>query len=836
MWVTATGAFLLFAAASLFVAVRWDTLGDQVKLAILAGITGAGLLAGRLLRPSLPVTARVLTHLGALLVPLDVAAVALHVLRGGSVEPLWPPVLALTACSAAVVWWVAGRVEQSSLLRALAAVAVVPAAAGVAGTFGWSAPLLLVGAAVVACALDVRRPALGWATVAGLGPVLAAVGELAELPRLVAGSGLDAAATGVLPALVGVAAAAVVAVVARRSDQAGLLLVSLGSLAVAGGALRSGSDLEASIDVLALAALVLLIELAALAGRHDPFWERPLSGLAAAVEWLAGLAVVPVAFAAVVVAAIRDGHDLALVEAGALAGIAWLVADLRRGARDRALGPWVVLVGGGWAPAVPAVVVSVVAGVVAGTASPVASGVVALALCGLAVVGGRPLAHLVTAGVAPAAALAVAAGDPELGLACAVAATVLVGWTAALRAAIGSEDAVVLSRLLVLASLAPVVVAAPLVLDSVDPEVVAAAVVAAWWLVSVVVRGADRVEARGTDLGEPGPAVDALAVVPRAATGVALGWLALATGAGGGAAHPLVMPSVLLGAAGLAVVLTLVDVVRALVHDRMASDDELVVLPVAVPALLAAGLWSAGYPTTEVGVGLAVLALVGVGIHVLAGARAQLPVLAEVAVAAAGALAAASGDAAALATVLLLLGGAALAEAVVQRSVALAVAAGGLLTAGVWGHLGVAEVEAADAWAAPVALCLAAAGAVASRRGASSWVTAAPAVALLGGTALAERLAGGGGIHAVVVGAVGVTAVALGGARRLAAPLLLGTAALVVLTVSESMRYTAGVPTWAWLALGGTVLVGIGIALERHETGPLEAGERLVDVVRTRYR
>jgi hypothetical protein len=38
------------------------------------------------------------------------------------------------------------------------------------------------------------------------------------------------------------------------------------------------------------------------------------------------------------------------------------------------------------------------------------------------------------------------------------------------------------------------------------------------------------------------------------------------------------------------------------------------------------------------------------------------------------------------------------------------------------------------------------------------------------------------------------------------------------------------------LAAGGTLLVGAGLAMERHELGPVETGRRLVDVVQERYR
>ena len=45
----------------------------------------------------------------------------------------------------------------------------------------------------------------------------------------------------------------------------------------------------------------------------------------------------------------------------------------------------------------------------------------------------------------------------------------------------------------------------------------------------------------------------------------------------------------------------------------------------------------------------------------------------------------------------------------------------------------------------------------------------------------------------------------------------------------------AGVPTWGWLCLGGALLLSVGIALERSDTSPVEAGRRVVDVVAERF-
>jgi hypothetical protein len=117
----------------------------------------------------------------------------------------------------------------------------------------------------------------------------------------------------------------------------------------------------------------------------------------------------------------------------------------------------------------------------------------------------------------------------------------------------------------------------------------------------------------------------------------------------------------------------------------------------------------------------------------------------------------------------------------------------------------------------------------------SSWVAYGPAIALLGAAALLERIQQGSPWHALVAGGVGVLAVFAGGWRRLAAPLLLGTALVVATAGYESLDITRGVPTWAWLALGGASLLAAGVVMERREVGPIETGRRLVDVIHERF-
>ena len=150
--------------------------------------------------------------------------------------------------------------------------------------------------------------------------------------------------------------------------------------------------------------------------------------------------------------------------------------------------------------------------------------------------------------------------------------------------------------------------------------------------------------------------------------------------------------------------------------------------------------------------------------------------------------------------------------------------------------LAAAHVTAAEAYVAPVAIYLLVLGVLMRRsQDISSWQAYAPTIAFAGGAALFERVIGGPGWHSVVAGAVGVVAVAIGGYRRLAGPLFTGTALLASVVILETLTVAATVPTWAWFALAGAALLASGITLERKETGPIEAGRRVVDAIAANF-
>jgi hypothetical protein len=295
----------------------------------------------------------------------------------------------------------------------------------------------------------------------------------------------------------------------------------------------------------------------------------------------------------------------------------------------------------------------------------------------------------------------------------------------------------------------------------------------------------------------------------------------------------------------------------AAVLDALRTGDRRIAygLVPTVPVLAWATTLAVGFSEPIAGVALCLTGMVAVGVSVLVPHEWSGPPALAGVVASAGGLALASVEPAAFGAALVLTGLLVVGVAVIRSSAPeslprvvrgglpawpLGVVGASVATVGVWVLLAESAVTASDAYAAPVAVLLIGAGATLrldqpSTARPSSWVAYGPAIVLLTATALVERANGGGGDHAIVAGAVGVGAVALGGARRLGGPLVLGTAAVVAVAGYESLIVTRGVPTWAWLALGGALLLGAGTVMERHEVGPLETGRRLVDVIQDRY-
>jgi hypothetical protein len=811
VWVTATGAFLLFAAAAVFVAVQWNHLTNEIKLGILGTLTGACLLAGRRLRSELPATAGVIYHLGAFLVPVNVAAVLVHR------QTEWPAFVLVEGALAAVTWTVLNLTERSSVLRWSAAAAVVVTAGGIAATTSAPAAAVLAGAAVVAEVTRRRGEAIGWAMVAGFAPVLA-------LAERAAPFGTDVLVTlglaGETPRLTALASGAGAALVlgrnARRRQD--LVLVVLAALAATLGLTTAwvGMAPGRAFNVVGAATLFVAAELVAYAVRGDAFWSRPGRALGIVGEAIVAV-LTPIGLVAAIWVLVFEDPRVSWPEliAGVLVSAGWYIADLRRRHADSSGMAISLLVGGGWMPATLGMTSALAIGITMGTASPTVVATAAAITAGALVLAGRPWGHAI-ASILVVCAPVVAGAEPFVCAATAVGGALVLAAAAVIRGRMGDRASNgPLAWITAVAALLPLAEAHLLLRPDVERlPLLAGTALAAWLIAAVLDRAAVSTSASGhavhptvLELGAPARVAmvaTLLLAFDAALTDVA--WIA-----------------------GLISALALADALRR------RQPSPLLALPITLPALVGASASTTGLSIGQTGVALCVLAAIAAGIHLLLEGEWRWPVLGVVGAAAVSGFTLASTSVPTASTALLVLGGIGLAYSTVFSTPEGFAFSGLGITAGIWGHLANGHVTALDAYLAPVALMLVIAGYRAGTRKVSSWVSFGPAIVLLGGSALLERMQSGPGIHALVAGGVGVAAVMVGGSKRLIAPLLLGTALLVALTGHESLGVTREVPTWGWLALGGSVLLLTGIVMERLDTGPIESGKRVVDMVGQRF-
>lgn len=875
VWVTGMGAFLLLAAAAVFTAVRWDQIPDAAKLATLVAATGGFLIAGRTLRPTLPATAGALFHLGAFLVPIDVAAI------GVRAELDWSSMLLAQGLVATATFWWAAASERSIVLRWATGAATVALAGGIGATTAVPAPLVLAAFAVAALVAGRPVVAIAWAALAGAAPLLAGLDR-----TLVPGAGtFDVLGlTGDQPraaaVLSGALAAAVLGAVGRRRGDIRLALLGV-AVGVSGAVVTwTGTDHSRDADLVGLAAAFALAQLVALATARDPFWHQPARVVANVADVVAFPGMLLLALSIAFVDAV-DPNVAVAVAAGTL-GIGWLAADARSDAllaahrstdahsdsqlaahrsADAHSDSWLAAdrsadAREGRARTVLGMAVAGSGSVAWSTGSGVATAAALLGIAAVASAAPQRRGASTTAVLAAVAAPLIATSSVLAAGAAGVIGTVLITEAAVRRshqAAAGSSSGATRGEadawLLAITAIAPAGLAAA--------EVIARTGAASATLASLAVlaaavaaqadRGRDGLSqsapadpsmATGPAPGHGGPSAT-VPVEPSTTPGPAaesgmlwtapLGTVARIAGvsvlSGVGALRPVEAGVVALVVA----VLSLVDAAR--LGRPAVALGAAVALPVAVVGFsLASGLLLA---TT--GVALTVAAAVVAGLASQLGTRWLTPALTAVGLCVGAGLVLAAGDAAAFADALIVTGGIGLAAGIASDRLGSALVSGVIITAGTWLRLADGDVAASEPYLLPVTVLLLVSGMHSRNAGASSWIAYGPAVGLLGGSSLVERLAGGAGWHAVVAGGVGVAAVAVGGARRLAAPLLLGSAVLVVLVGYETLAVTTGLPTWTWLALGGVTLLGAGVAMERHDVGPLETGRRLVDVVSDRF-
>jgi len=306
-WVAGTGAFLMLAAAALFVAVNWDRIPPSGKLAIVVGLTGACLGIGARLRSSLPATGDVLVHLGALLVTVDVAAVGLH--QGFTFDE----VLLAEGVVCSVVYLALGEAFRSVVLRWAADAAVVVAAVGLDATTDVPAGVPLAMAAAAGLLAGRDRSATVWSVAAGM--VL-----------------LTGAVDGWTAVGVGLVAAMVLGRQAETGEDERLAFSAVAVFVVGVLSALFTTDVPSGYLIVGAGAAFLVVELVAMALSADPFWGRPARVVGGLAEVAAGVVTLPMSLGLMALAAANlDAVSNAWALALAVAGVGWLAADVRRG-------------------------------------------------------------------------------------------------------------------------------------------------------------------------------------------------------------------------------------------------------------------------------------------------------------------------------------------------------------------------------------------------------------------------------------------------------------------------------------------------------------------------
>ena len=108
----------------------------------------------------------------------------------------------------------------------------------------------------------------------------------------------------------------------------------------------------------------------------------------------------------------------------------------------------------------------------------------------------------------------------------------------------------------------------------------------------------------------------------------------------------------------------------------------------------------------------------------------------------------------------------------------------------------------------------------------SSWLAYSPGLAMAGTWLIATQLEPGTDWATFGTLNVATVALAVGGVRRLGAPLVLGTIMVIVTILVSAGERLAATPTWAWIAVGGVGLLVIAALIERSERPLLPMGRR----------
>jgi hypothetical protein len=161
-----------------------------------------------------------------------------------------------------------------------------------------------------------------------------------------------------------------------------------------------------------------------------------------------------------------------------------------------------------------------------------------------------------------------------------------------------------------------------------------------------------------------------------------------------------------------------------------------------------------------------------------------------------------------------------------DREVAYGAAAGASALGATWAWLAVAHVTVVEAYTLPAAAAALGTGLVSWRRGPGrSWLALGPAIVIALGPTLDLAIKQDDPTRSVLVAAAAITVVLLGAWKRLQAPLVLGSAALLILAIDTFGPAAARLPRWVPLAIAGVLLMWVGARFERSREAARRASQ-----------
>ena len=211
------GGALVLVAAAIVVVGNWDAIGRGARVAGLALGTGALLLVSERCRTATPLTASIIAHVGTFLTStVGIAAMSLFGFT-------WPACLAVGGTLAAAATQVQRSRWAGDAFATGQVVALAIAATGVAALIGAAGGLVAAVSAAMLLAVGAERRAAGLALLAVCSPALAALADAGVGAGTFERAGLVGDRLGWSGPVVGVVAALVIAVVATRRHNNGLM-------------------------------------------------------------------------------------------------------------------------------------------------------------------------------------------------------------------------------------------------------------------------------------------------------------------------------------------------------------------------------------------------------------------------------------------------------------------------------------------------------------------------------------------------------------------------------------------------------------------------------------